>query len=260
MATDDAAAVPGATLTWSGTTPLDADATEWCTGQPGMEHVLAVATYQLDDGATQKKSGRFHLFTLDGPDGDAGGDLVERAAVDTSAVFDVAWSPAAPRLAVVDSDGYLGLYRVDLEDGRGDDNGGDGGGDGGDGGDDGNGGDGGDGGGDGGDGGGDPHAAPGQGLAVTEESRAVVADGGGSGSTPSCLFVDWETDGGGRLVVSHNDGSVTLMNAGDGGGAPTPVCHWEAHSLEVWTAVFGRGGLIYTGTKHRSKGGVCVCV
>ncbi|XP_068642720.1 uncharacterized protein [Aristolochia californica] len=89
----------------------NADAVEFCPHYP-FHHILAAATYTLEEGVQPNRSGSVSLFSVD----DALG-LVLLHQVKTAGVFDMKWSPAGanlhPLLAQADADGCLKIHRLD---------------------------------------------------------------------------------------------------------------------------------------------------
>lgn len=88
----------------------NADAVEFCPHQP-FHHILAAATYTLEEGIQPNRSGSISLFSADA---DTGLQLLYR--FQTAGVFDVKWntpgSPGHPLLAQADADGCLTLHSL----------------------------------------------------------------------------------------------------------------------------------------------------
>lgn len=86
------------------------DAAEFCP-QDSFNHVLAVATYTLQEGNQPSRSGSISLFSANA---DVGLELLHH--VQTAGVFDIKWNPNAaclqPVLAQADADGCLSLYNL----------------------------------------------------------------------------------------------------------------------------------------------------
>lgn len=91
----------------------NADAVEFCPHDL-HRHVLAAATYTLQEGDRPSRSGSISLFDVDADDGRF--DLFHR--VETAGIFDIKWNPVGgavdrPMLAQADADGCLRIH--DLE-------------------------------------------------------------------------------------------------------------------------------------------------
>lgn len=88
----------------------NADAVEFCPHQP-FHHILAAATYTLEEGIKPNRSGSISLFSANA---DTGLHLLHR--LQTVGVFDVKWntpgSTLHPLLAQADADGSLTLYSL----------------------------------------------------------------------------------------------------------------------------------------------------
>lgn len=93
----------------------NADAVEFCPHSP-FQHILAAATYTLEEGSQPHRSGSISLFSADAV---AGLQLLHRAH--TSGIFDIKWNPSGdgdgmhPLLARADADGCVSLLRLQLE-------------------------------------------------------------------------------------------------------------------------------------------------
>lgn len=93
----------------------NADVVEFCPHE-SFQHLLAAATYTLEEGDHPSRSGSISLFDINA---DAGGggclDLLHR--VKTAGIFDIKWNPLGdnvrPLLAQADADGHLRLYRIE---------------------------------------------------------------------------------------------------------------------------------------------------
>lgn len=92
----------------------NADAVEFCPHE-SYYHVLAAATYTLQEGDQATRSGSISLFDVDA---DAGCfELFHR--VETAGIFDIKWSPVGgnvgpnPMLAQADADGCLRIYNLE---------------------------------------------------------------------------------------------------------------------------------------------------
>ncbi|XP_058087795.1 uncharacterized protein LOC131234831 [Magnolia sinica] len=87
----------------------NADAVEFCPHHL-FHHVLAAATYTLQEGVQPNRSGSISLFSVDV---DAGLELLHR--IETAGVFDIKWNQGQanthPLLAQADADGFLRLHR-----------------------------------------------------------------------------------------------------------------------------------------------------
>ncbi|KAK9119756.1 hypothetical protein Scep_017849 [Stephania cephalantha] len=90
----------------------NADAVEFCP-HDGFHHILAAATYTLQEGENPYRSGSISLFSADA-DAEDCLKLVHR--MHTSGIFDIKWSPiginTGPLLAQADADGYLRLHSL----------------------------------------------------------------------------------------------------------------------------------------------------
>ncbi|ERN17153.1 hypothetical protein AMTR_s00044p00133430 [Amborella trichopoda] len=86
----------------------NADAVEFCPNDP-FHHILAAATYTLQEGDHPCRLGSISLFSIKIKEG-----LKLLQHVETSGVFDIKWNPSHcnihPQLAQADSDGYLTLH------------------------------------------------------------------------------------------------------------------------------------------------------
>lgn len=87
------------------------DAVEFCPHN-SYRHVLAAATYTLQEGDRPSRSGSISLFDVDAETRRL--DLFHR--VDTAGIFDIKWNPVggnvSPLLAQADADGYLRIHRL----------------------------------------------------------------------------------------------------------------------------------------------------
>ncbi|CAI0398576.1 unnamed protein product [Linum tenue] len=87
----------------------NADAVEFCPHQP-YHHILAAATYNLQEGDQPTRMGSISLFLVDAQEGQF--ELVHQ--VKTAGIFDVKWSPVggsvSPLLGQADADGYLRIH------------------------------------------------------------------------------------------------------------------------------------------------------
>ena len=86
----------------------NADAVEFCPHYSSY-HILAAATYTLQEGVQSNRSGSISLFSVGI---DTGLKLLYH--VETAGVFDIKWNPDGtnmhPLLAQADADGYLRLH------------------------------------------------------------------------------------------------------------------------------------------------------
>lgn len=89
----------------------NADAVEFCP-HDSYRHVLAAATYTLQEGNRPSRSGSISLFNVDA--GTRRLDLFHR--MDTAGIFDIKWNPvggsAGTLLAQADADGYLRIHSL----------------------------------------------------------------------------------------------------------------------------------------------------
>ncbi|KAJ4840197.1 hypothetical protein Tsubulata_002948 [Turnera subulata] len=95
----------------------NADAVEFCPHEQ-YGHVLAAATYTLQEGERPSRSGSISLFDVDA---DAGRfELLHR--VETAGIFDIKWSPlgnaGGAMLAQADADGWLRIHSLIGEKGQ----------------------------------------------------------------------------------------------------------------------------------------------
>lgn len=94
---------------------FNADATEFCP-TPGCEDVLAVGTYQLDEG-TQTREGRLYMFRVSGHAFEDDLALEELSATDLAGILDMAWVSSEVQggglLAVGLADGFISLFKGD---------------------------------------------------------------------------------------------------------------------------------------------------
>ncbi|ONK66230.1 uncharacterized protein A4U43_C06F5570 [Asparagus officinalis] len=92
----------------------NADVVEFCP-QQNFHHILAAATYTLEEGTRPNRSGSISLFSADS---NMGLELLHR--IQTIGVFDIKWnapgSTEHPLLAQADADGCLTLYCLQLND------------------------------------------------------------------------------------------------------------------------------------------------
>lgn len=90
------------------------DAVEFCPHDP-FHHVLAAATYTLQEGDQPSRRGSISLFHVDAQLG----QLKLSYEMETAGIFDIKWSPNGendrPLLAQADADGYLKIHRFDCE-------------------------------------------------------------------------------------------------------------------------------------------------
>ncbi|KAG9449839.1 hypothetical protein H6P81_009804 [Aristolochia fimbriata] len=88
----------------------NADVVEFCPHYP-FHHILAAATYTLEEGVQPNRSGSISLFNVDDT---LGMGLLHN--LKTAGVFDMKWSPAGanvhPLLAQADSDGCLKIHSL----------------------------------------------------------------------------------------------------------------------------------------------------
>lgn len=87
----------------------NADAVEFCPHKP-YNHILAAATYTLQEGTQPTRSGSISLFDVNVDDNRL--ELLHR--VETAGIFDMKWNPFEsnmdPMLAQADANGYLRIY------------------------------------------------------------------------------------------------------------------------------------------------------
>ncbi|KAK1357853.1 diphthine methyltransferase-like [Heracleum sosnowskyi] len=93
----------------------NADVVEFCPHE-SFQHLLAAATYTLEEGDHPSRSGSISLFDVNADAGGGGGlDLLHR--VETAGIFDMKWNPVGenvrPLLAQADADGHLRLHRIE---------------------------------------------------------------------------------------------------------------------------------------------------
>ncbi|XP_015581537.1 diphthine methyltransferase homolog isoform X2 [Ricinus communis] len=91
----------------------NADAVEFCP-HDSYTHVLAAATYTLQEGDNPRRSGSISLLDVNG-DGD---DFKLFHRVDTAGIFDIKWNPVGgnmdkPMLAQADADGCLRIHELE---------------------------------------------------------------------------------------------------------------------------------------------------
>lgn len=90
------------------TLELNADSTEFCP-LPGHLDLLAVGTYQLDEGS-QRRDGRLHLYNVS----DAASPRLLHTA-DVPGIFDLKWAGAQSRLiGAALADGSLRAYTLQV--------------------------------------------------------------------------------------------------------------------------------------------------
>ncbi|XP_008812176.1 diphthine methyltransferase [Phoenix dactylifera] len=93
----------------------NADAVEFCPHHP-FHHILAAATYTLEEGNQPHRSGSISLFSADA---DVGLELLHR--VRTTGIFDIKWNPSGdgrrPLLAQADADGCVSLLSLQSKSG-----------------------------------------------------------------------------------------------------------------------------------------------
>lgn len=91
----------------------NADAVEFCPHE-SFHHVLAAATYTLQEGDQPSRSGSISLFNVNAEKG--GLELFHRT--EGAGIFDIKWSPCGgnidPLLAQADADGYLKIHRLEF--------------------------------------------------------------------------------------------------------------------------------------------------
>lgn len=96
-------------------TPLNADFSGFCPAN-GLQHLLAVGTYQLDE-SSQKRLGRLHIFDTSRHDASGRHGMTELQAIDQPGIFGLEWlHPEAedikPCLALALADGCLQLMSI----------------------------------------------------------------------------------------------------------------------------------------------------
>uniref|UniRef100_A0A1D1XY32 methylated diphthine methylhydrolase n=1 Tax=Anthurium amnicola TaxID=1678845 RepID=A0A1D1XY32_9ARAE len=88
----------------------NADAVEFCPQYP-FHHILAAATYTLQEGVQPARSGSISLFSVEDV---VGLELIHR--VETVGIFDIKWSPSGaktdPLLAQADAHGCLSIHSL----------------------------------------------------------------------------------------------------------------------------------------------------
>ncbi|KAF6166572.1 hypothetical protein GIB67_005434 [Kingdonia uniflora] len=88
------------------------DAVEFCPHEH-FHHVLAAATYTLQEGNNPSRSGSISLFSVDAQTN----SLEPFHRINTSGIFDIKWSPievnGSPLLAQADADGYLRIHSLE---------------------------------------------------------------------------------------------------------------------------------------------------
>lgn len=93
----------------------NADAVEFCPHYPS-HHILAAATYTLQEGIQPNRSGSISLFSVSI---DTGLQLLHR--VETAGIFDIKWNQDGtsvhPLLAQADADGHLRLHGLECTSG-----------------------------------------------------------------------------------------------------------------------------------------------
>lgn len=195
-------------------TGLHADAVEFCP-TPGLQDVLACATYQLDG---ETRVGRLLLFSVAGKIGHT--RVCEHARVETTGIFDARWHPRAladdgqsSAIALACADGTVGCHRVSRTTCPEDD---------------------------------------GDGCNVSAAlicTRTLPECDGGP--TPFCLSADWDC---GALGVDAGDAATVCappsglacsdnhgrMHSFAIDGSAEPVTTWRAHDLEIWIVAFHR--------------------
>lgn len=105
------AASPLACVTLDG----NADAVEFCCTPPFC-HILAAATYTLQEGPQPSRAGSLALFSVEQQDH----QLHKHCHLHTSGIFDIKWRPNPPHgvpfLAQASADGTLSLYKMRVQD------------------------------------------------------------------------------------------------------------------------------------------------
>ncbi len=96
-------------------TPLNADFAAFCPVN-GLHHLLAVGTYQLDEGS-QTRLGRLHVFNTDRQHMCATHSLTELHATDQPGIFGMDWlldqpDNSKPSLALALADGCLQIVSM----------------------------------------------------------------------------------------------------------------------------------------------------
>ena len=91
----------------------NADAVEFCP-HDSYTHVLAAATYTLEEGDKPSRSGSISLFDVDADSGRF--ELFHRVGV--AGIFDIKWNPVGgevdkPMLAQADADGCLRIHELE---------------------------------------------------------------------------------------------------------------------------------------------------
>lgn len=92
----------------------NADVVEFCPHR-SFQHLLAAATYTLEEGDHPSRSGSISIFDVNADAGGVGLNLLHK--VETAGIFDMKWNPVGdnvcPLLAQADADGHLRLHRIE---------------------------------------------------------------------------------------------------------------------------------------------------
>ena len=88
----------------------NADAVEFCSHE-SFHHILAAASYTLEESSQPHRSGGVSLFSVDD---NLGLKMIHQ--IETVGIFDIKWNPPLgnfdPFLAVADADGCLSIHSL----------------------------------------------------------------------------------------------------------------------------------------------------